>query len=229
MGAAGEPLQQSAAMYFPSNCFAEIHKNIRVQLRHFLYHLTKNIPFERGLRLFSGSACQEEADAEYDSVSKSQTNETAARLLDTYGNAILRLAYAYLHNSADAEDILQDTLLKYLQAAPPFQSDAHEKAWLLRVAANLSKNKLSYNKIRQTDELEDSLVADEREDLAFVWQAVKQLPDAQRLPIHLYYHEGLSGKEIAAVLQMQESTVRSHLRRGREKLKEILKEGYDFA
>lgn len=229
MGAAGEPLQQSAAMYFPSNCFAEIHKNIRVQLRHFLYHLTKNIPFERGLRLFSGSACQEEADAEYDSVSKSQTNETAARLLDTYGNAILRLAYAYLHNSADAEDILQDTLLRYLQAAPRLQSDAHEKAWLLRVAANLSKNKLSYNKIRQTDELEDSLVADEREDLAFVWQAVKQLPDAQRLPIHLYYHEGLSGKEIAAVLQMQESTVRSHLRRGREKLKEILKEGYDFA
>lgn len=227
MGAAGEPLQQVAAMYFPSNCFAEIHKNIRVQLRHFLYHLTKNIPFERGLRLFSGSACPVDADAK--PVSASQTNETAARLLDTYGNAILRLAYAYLHNTADAEDILQDTLLKYLQAAPHLQSDAHEKAWLLRVAANLSKNKLSYNKIRQTDELEDSLVADEREDLAFVWQAVKQLPDAQRLPIHLYYHEGLSGKEIAAVLQIQESTVRSHLRRGREKLKEILKEGYDFA
>lgn len=66
----------------------------------------------------------------------------AETALDRYGNSILRLAYSYLHNLSDAEDILQDTLLKYIQAAPAFESGGHEKAWLLTVAANLSKNKL---------------------------------------------------------------------------------------
>lgn len=72
------------------------------------------------------------------------------------------------------------------------------------------------------------MLAQQREDLAFVWDAVKELPVAQRGPIHLYYYEGLSTKEIAAVLQCRDSTVRSNLKRGREKLKEILKKGYDF-
>lgn len=73
-----------------------------------------------------------------------------------------------LHNLNDAEEILQDTLLQYLRKAPSFESDEHEKAWLLRVAGNLSKNRLNYNKVRYTDELEETLIADKREDLSFV-------------------------------------------------------------
>lgn len=46
----------------------------------------------------------------------------------------------------------------------------------MTVAANLSKNKIDYNRIRTTDELQDTLVAEERENLSFVWEAVKQLP-----------------------------------------------------
>ena len=74
---------------------------------------------------------------------------------------------------SDAEDILQDTLLKYMQSAPVFENAQHEKAWLLCVASNLCKNKLSYNKIRETDELLETLTAEEREDLSFVWNAGK--------------------------------------------------------
>lgn len=81
---------------------------------------------------------------------KEDTNEMASRLLDQYGNMILRLAYSYLHNQSDAEDILQETLIKYLQTAPDFAGPVHEKAWLLKVAANLSKNRIDYNRIRQT-------------------------------------------------------------------------------
>ena len=159
---------------------------------------------------------------------KEDTNETASRLLDQYGNMILRLAYSYLHNQSDAEDILQETLIKYLQTAPDFAGPVHEKAWLLKVAANLSKNRIDYNRIRQTDELEETLVAKERQDLFFVWEAVKQLPANYRAAIHLFYYEGCSTAEIARILDRKESSVRSDLRRGREQLKNILKEAYDF-
>lgn len=152
----------------------------------------------------------------------------AERLLDTYGNSILRYAYSYLHNRSDAEEVLQDTLLQFLKTAPVLESAQHEKAWLLRVAANLSKNRIDYNAHRRTDELNDELVAEQREDLSFVWDAVKALPVKYREVIHLFYHEGYSTAQIAAILKLNEATVRSHLHRGREKLKELLKEGYDF-
>ena len=67
---------------------------------------------------------------------------------------------------ADAEEVLQDTLVQFLKTAPRFESEAHEKAWLLRVAGNLSKNRLSYNAVRAADELNDELVAENREDLS---------------------------------------------------------------
>ena len=152
----------------------------------------------------------------------------AERILDVYGNSILRYAYSYLHNMSDAEEVLQDTLLQFLKAAPTFESAQHEKAWLLRVAANLSKNRIDYNTHRRTDELNDELVAEQREDLSFVWDAVKSLPVQYREVIHLFYYEGYSTQQIAQILKIKEATVRSHLHRGREKLKMLLKEEYDF-
>lgn len=159
---------------------------------------------------------------------KAAVNRQAEVLLDRYGNNILRLAYSYLHNLNDAEEILQDTLLQYLKKTPSFESVDHEKAWLLHVAGNLSKNKLKYNKIRYGDELNDTLAAEKREDLSFVWEAVKELPEKYRIVIHLHYHEGYQTAQIAKLLNRNESTVRSDLRRGREKLKQILREAYDF-
>ena len=169
-----------------------------------------------------------EVNAEEDEKSVRAFHQNAERLLDTHGNAVLRMAYSYLHNMSDAEDILQETLIKYLKIQPKLEGPEHEKAWLLRVAANLSKNRLDYNRLRDTDELEETLVSQEREDLSFLWEAVKQLPDANREVIHLFYYEGYPTAQIAKILNRRESTVRSDLRRGRERLKKILKEEYDF-
>ena len=155
-------------------------------------------------------------------------NEKAAYYFDRFGNAILRLAYSYLHNAEDSEDVLQETLIRYIRSAPRFQNDKHAKAWLLRVAANLSKNRIGYNRTRLADELNDELAAEEREDLSVVWQAVKELPSKQREVVHLFYQEGYSTAEIAGILSRNESTVRSDLKRGREALRKILKESYDF-
>ena len=159
---------------------------------------------------------------------KQKAEVLAERILDVYGDAVLRLAYTYVHNMSDAEDILQETLIRYLENRPVFENEKHEKAWLFRVAANLSKNKIAYNKIRQADQLEDQLIVQEREDLTFVWDAVKRLPESYREAIHLYYYEGFPTAQIAEILGKKESSVRSDLRRGREKLREVLREEYDF-
>ena len=156
------------------------------------------------------------------------TGVTAEHLLDTYGDAMLRMAYSYLHNMEDAEEVVQDVLIQFLKETPTFNGSVHEKAWCLRVAANLAKNRIKYNKIRMTDELNDELITEEREDLSFVWEAVRSLPDKYREVIHLFYYEGYSTAEIAGILHRNEATVRSHLARGRAQLKSILKEAYDF-
>ncbi len=161
-------------------------------------------------------------------VHREAVNRQAERMLDTYGNHILRLAYSYLHNMSDAEEVLQDTLIQFLKTAPVLESAAHEKAWLLRVAANLSKDRIDYNRLRTSNELKEELVSEEREDLSFVWEAVKALPVQYREAIHLFYHEGYPTAQIARILHKKEATVRSDLRRGREKLKAVLKEAYDF-
>ena len=152
----------------------------------------------------------------------------AGELLSQYGNSILRLAYSYLHNMSDAEDILQETLIQYIRKAPEFENELHEKAWLMKVASNLSKNRIRYNQRRETDELQETLAAEEAQELSFVWNAVKELPDKYREVVHLFYYEGYGTGQIAEILGRNESTVRSDLRRGRERLKTILKEDYDF-
>lgn len=175
--------------------------------------------------LFSASLVPARFETETDTA---LVKEKAAYFFDRFGNAILRLAYSYLHNTEDSEDVLQETLIRYIRSAPRFENDKHAKAWLMRVAANLSKNRIGSNKIRQADELNEELAAEEREDLSFVWQAVKELPPKQREVVHLFYQEGYSTAEIAGILNRNESTVRSDLKRGREALRAVLKEAYDF-
>lgn len=87
---------------------------------------------------------------------------------------------------------------------------------------------LDYNKVRMADELSEELAAEGNEELSFVWDAVKALPTTLRAVIHLFYHEGYSTAEIARLLGRNEATVRSDLHRGRARLKETLREAYDF-
>ena len=173
-------------------------------------------------------AAAENTEESRHTIRREVIHQQAERLLTDYGDTVLRMAYSYLHNTEDAEEILQDTLVQFLKAAPALESRAHEKAWFLHVAANLCRNRLKYNAIRQTDELADNLEAEGQNDLLFVWDAVKSLPEKYREVVHLYYHEGYQTAEIAKILGMKEATVRSNLARGREKLKSVLKEAYDF-
>ena len=180
---------------------------------------------DAGIGTASGAGAAAESESE-------RIERETVEIMDQLGNAILRLAYSYLHNMEDAEDILQETLIKFVTAKPVFENEKHRKAWLLTVAANLAKNRIEYNRVRSSEELNEEIAGavpeEEEDDLSFVWEAVKKLPDNQREVIHLFYQEGYKTAEIADILGRKEATIRSDLKRARDKLKEILKEANDF-
>ncbi len=210
---------------------------LREKIREDFVRLVAVFSKTTGLREQSAAALADSATvypavADKTAAQSRSINAEAEHYLDTYGNAILRLAYSYLHNMADAEEVLQDTLVQFIHTAPVFENEPHAKSWLMQVAANLSKNRIRSNRIRRAedlDELQETLAGQESEDLSFVWEAVKSLPEKYREVIHLFYQEGYATGEIARILQRKESTVRSDLKRGRERLKEILQEVYDYA
>lgn len=155
-------------------------------------------------------------------------DETVIHALKIHGNAILRLSYSYLHNLSDAEDVLQDTLLCLMKNEPVFSSPEHEKAWLMRVAINLCKNKLKsswFNVIEIPENLQVEGITDEESE---VMNAIHNLPVKYLEVTHLFYCEGYSTLEISSLLQKKESTVRSLLHRSRKMLKKALKGVYDF-
>lgn len=143
-------------------------------------------------------------------------------LVNKYENTLFRTALAILGDRAGAEDAVQDTFLRYLEKRPEFTDANHEKAWLLRVTANTCKSRLRTYKLHPVAELLEDYPADTAEESG-VLEAVLALPPKERAAVHLFYYEGYSTEEIAAITGQRPGTVRSHLSRAREKLRETLK------
>ena len=79
------------------------------------------------------------------------------QLVNKYANVMLRCAYTYCGNLTDAEDIIQEVFLKYLNKLPNFNNDEHEKAWFLRVTINTSKDYLKSFWHQKTEPINDSI------------------------------------------------------------------------
>lgn len=147
-------------------------------------------------------------------------------LYEAYGDMIYRLALQRTRNRADAEDVLQDVFFRCLRRAPVFESREHQKAWLIRVALNSSKTLLgsAFMRHRADESALELLPAGTEPEVSAVYEQVLKLPEKQRIAIHLFYYEGYGVADIATLMNCPESTVKSHLRRARLRLKEALKE-----
>ena len=151
----------------------------------------------------------------------SGTDEYITHTVEAYSPAMLRAAYSVLGNKDDAEDAVQDAFIKLMQTRPVFNNGQHEKAWLIRVTVNISKNML--RRIRRENAEPDINAAAEQTEENTVLGAVLSLPPKYRAVIHLYYYEGYSIKEIAAILNIPAASVGTLLSRGRKKLEKLLK------
>ncbi len=136
-----------------------------------------------------------------------------------FRNTVFSVIFNYLKNTDDASDIMQEVFIRLYNTDTEFQSDEHMKAWLIRVAANLSKNFLRDNRRRQTEVLTEDIPYFDKSTDSDLLQLVLALPEKYRIPIHLHYYEGYQVSEIAQILEMPVSTVKVHLMRGREKLR----------
>ncbi len=145
------------------------------------------------------------------------------RVVEEYSSSLLRAAYSLLKNREDSEDAVQETFLRYMEKAPVFTSREHEKAWLLRVAVNISKNHLSSAWFRKRTDLKEDIPALEQEEQE-VLESVLKLSAKYRTVIHLYYYEGYSLSEISQILRSPLSTITTRLSRARKKLAILLKE-----
>lgn len=145
--------------------------------------------------------------------------------MDCHGDAVYRLALCRLQNTADAEDVFQETFLKLLQEknAETWENE-HLKAWLLRVAINKCADIGRRRKVRGYLTLDDitEVSGEDNMEKAELWDAVNRLPEKQRMIFHLYYAEGYRSGEIAEILKVPASTVRVNLNRARNTLRKEL-------
>ncbi len=151
------------------------------------------------------------------------TAKMLEKYIALYHGAVFRLAYSYLKNRADAEDICEEAFIRLYGYNGSFETDENCKAWLMKVTVNLSKNMLKSCWFSRRTELDESIPAKAHEDYELTEQ-LKRLPPKYRLVIHLYYYEGYSARDISEITGTPVSTVTTQLSRAREKLKSIIKE-----
>lgn len=154
------------------------------------------------------------------------TDDCIENVVNMYSNMVYRLAFAQTRNKSDADDTFQEVFLRYIKRKPVFETEEHRKAWLIRVTINCSKKLWVSTWRKRTEELDESIVFELEEEKNLHYE-LQKLPVKYRTVIHLFYYEDLSIEEISEVLKQKPSTIRTQLTRGRRRLKEILKEGYN--
>ena len=161
------------------------------------------------------------------SISLLRTDKEIAEIYKRHSKTVYRVCFAYMKNPADTEDAVQDTFFQLIKSGPAFDSEEHEKAWLIRTASNICKNALRHW-WRKREDIEDfrDLPGMETIQTDDVFQTVMDLPAKYKTVIYLYYYEGYTGVEIAGILKKPQSTVRNYLHEARAILRERL--GDDF-
>jgi RNA polymerase sigma-70 factor (ECF subfamily) len=172
-------------------------------------------------------------------------------LADTYGPRIFQLAFRYLRNKEDAEEVAQDVLFKVHRKVGEFRGDAALSSWIFRITFNAAMSRLRSGAYQRAQEEQRIASASEREDVERTspkepadWsdladerlfksqlgqrlhRAILALPAIYRAPVMLRDIQGLTTEEASAVLRVKDQTLKSRLHRGRLILRKQLA---DFA
>jgi len=156
-----------------------------------------------------------------------RTDKEIAEIYERHKGMIYRICFAYMKNTKDTEDVIQDTFYNLIKSGTVFESAEHEKAWLIRTASNLCKNALRHWwRRRETLDDYETLQAKDVFEIDDTLNAVMELPDKYKTVVYLYYYEGYDSVEISKLLQKPQSTIRYYLSRARKALRIVL--GGDF-
>lgn len=144
--------------------------------------------------------------------------------INKYSDMVYRVAYSYMNNRADSEDIMQESFVKLYQSKKVFASDEHLKAWLIRVTVNKAKDELKACRRKQPQLITEcaDTVRMPNHELA---EAIQALGADYRIVVYLHYYEGYGIKEISRLISISEANVKTRLKRAREKLRSFLSDG----
>lgn len=149
-------------------------------------------------------------------------SDAFCRLMDLQMQSMYKIARSYLKNDDDAADAIQDTILSCYENLPSLKQNRYFKTWLTRILINKCKDILRRQSlILYTDRLPETPIYEEDFE-AMEWnQVLAPLNEKYRTILLLYYMEGFNTREISEILDMKESTVKSRLQRGRQKVSQI--------
>lgn len=153
--------------------------------------------------------------------------EALNEIIEIYYDEIYKFLYRRMGNKAAAEDVTQDTFIKFIKNLPYYKEKNKLKSFLFTIAINTSNDFFRRHKqeasLLSLDKAGDEITKDEteqKEEALIVRQAVLSLPDVQRDVIILRFYHDLKIKEIASVQKVPIPTVKTRLRRALKALKE---------
>lgn len=158
-------------------------------------------------------------------VKRAQENDAEAfvELMELHKESMYKVARSYLKNDADAADAMQETVLKCYEKIHTLNHAGFFKTWMIRILINNCKDILRKDqKLSLFEENQKVELVAPAEDLRGFLELLETVDERYRTVIILYYVEGYKIKEIAEILEMNENTVSSQLRRGRLMLKKEL-------
>lgn len=151
------------------------------------------------------------------------TKEQLGRLIIASEDTMYHVAKTLLRNDADCSDAIQEAVVKAFTKINTLRKDALGKTWLIRILINecyaimrREKRLVSLDSLSMEGEWEVT------KDYSDLYEALTRLPEEDRLCVTLFYMEGYSIKEIASILKISESGVKSRLYRARNKLRQEL-------
>lgn len=152
------------------------------------------------------------------------TDEDYIETVKRNNQRIYLIALSFTKSQADAEDILQNVFLKLWKHPKEFDNELHIDKWLTAVCINESKNYIkSPFRTKRSSYIDESIQEDFKSIKNLdLFNTVMSLPKKERTVIHLFYYEDMSVKEIARVLKIKESSVKTRLCRARKSIKNIL-------
>ena len=153
-------------------------------------------------------------------------NKYLESMIEKYSDMVYRLALTRTKSKENSEDVYQEVFLRLYRKLPKFESEEHEKAWLIRVTINCSKNLLNSSFFKNTTNLEEE-ISFENKERHDIYYAVQSLSLKYRTIIYLYYYEGYRINEISKILKINENTVKTRLSRAREDLKQKIEGGIE--
>lgn len=142
--------------------------------------------------------------------------------MEKYRDMLYKLAYSCTGDMSCCDDIVQEAFVRLYLRGKPFPSVDDKKAWLIRVAVNLSRNHVRSGYFRHTEAMPENIGAsDDRDDAIALKEALKRLKPKYRSVIYIHYYMGCSAAETGKMLHISETAVTTRLQRGREQLKKF--------